>query len=227
MHLFADRKDGKRLENHVIQTKKTEKLLSCLGFCSNHERCISVNFCAGAVCELNWIGIYDDRGINHVTNFSDCVYSGMIQSDQPACTEDVNTFALKDIRDTQAGLCRINRKRVDSHWGPWGRREEGSVNQLTVVYTRVCSTRAHGGIDGCAGEELEREQEHFLFNHFRFNFYEARNYCAAQGFILWGEVDATVSQIHWMAAKLNSDKYLVGMHKFSRFLLLLWPRRHI
>ena len=191
------------MKNYVIEMKTVNQLLTCVALCGNSPVCRSVNLC-GQSCELNRIGIYDKRAESNVERDGRCVYKGMAKETAPVCLEDVREDILKDIEDDEdPGLCRINRKRLDSQWGDWVETEEDSSTVWRLTWTRECSSLAHEGVDFCDGRFYEEEVEEIWFYTLEKTVDEAESFCEEDGGYLWGDVDGTRSQLQWIFNKLG------------------------
>ena len=209
---FSEVQRGVRLLNYIIQRERSQRIQSCVISCTINPLCLSINFCEPNLCELNSISIHDARTDQHVSDSTFCVFEGMKTTDRANCVEDFDPMSFKNIEDDEnPGLCEINRKRLDSEWGPWQEEQKQASNSLTRTFTRNCSVVAHGGVDGCEGKRKEVEQEWMQFHRGRPWAYSSAKYlCESTGMLLWGAIDGSYEQIRMVSEYFDFEPFILG-----------------
>ena len=161
------------VDGELIKTLKLPDKITCGNCCSNNMYCRSFNFCGKSSCELNKASIYSIlNGTSFLVPEQGCKYFGMKREDSPTCMEGDRRESI--LNDWPSGLCRINKKRVDTQWF-W---EPGSIGSIEVFFPIPIGKEAHGGISSGRGvmspikvvpEQMSWEQGWYIGRFFAFH----------------------------------------------------------
>ncbi len=196
----------------------TDHLSSCVSHCHYHPECISVNFCSDFICELNWVGIYDERAENKSEFNPECVYRGITRQSKPECKEK---GAIKNIKDyVKPGNCKIKTKRRDGVWGPWEESTIDTATEWKQFRSRNCTTAAHGG-KLCEGPGLSIT-EWYLWSRTEVDYGQATEYCHNAGGTVFDDLDGSLSQLEFLASSIATVSGLEYPIRIWRTIGQIW-----
>ena len=145
---FADKRTGFRFLDSFSSTQRSFSVNGCALSCNRNPKCLSFTYCRNHLCLLNSEDVFSttDPDSRLVVD-PNCDYFGMDKHEVPFCKDGMTVVDIRD--DQNQGMCRINGKRVDQEWGPWG----GSAVLWDTGYEYTASRKlladfAHGGFGG-------------------------------------------------------------------------------
>ena len=163
-HNFDHKIPKSRLRGSILQTLISESDLKCAKLCTNHNLCISYNFCHEKLCELSSEDIHtmnDKDPKDYIEISTGCVFVGMLEQTHPNCEE--NGLEKNIQNDTVPDLCNINLKRRDGLLQyKVNKVEIDTETEWKLISENKCSAVFHGGVKSCNNETVVLE---WLFIH--------------------------------------------------------------
>ena len=181
--VFDDFRPKSKFMGHKIKTLPFISKRKCAYICLQNPICTSFNYFIYRRCDL-----FSDDQFTHerqmvYDRFSN--YHGMRNDTFPVCSE--KGYPRNIQNDSDPNLCQINRKRMDTSWGPWQWDLEVDNNSEWKNRTwRDCLPAFHGGVISC--NVPEEMFEWFKFFKTLFHFSDANEACRSFGGNLFSDI---------------------------------------